>query len=98
MIVFIIYHMCVFMNPQGEVFRLHAFGGMELAGHILLLVSLMVHLAVNIRPLCMALGIADRKYVKDIILILSIILLVTFMIAHYRGKIDAVKAELAAKS
>ncbi len=31
-------------------------------------------------------------------LILAIILLVTFMIAHYRGKIDAVKAEYAAKS
>ena len=30
-------------------------------------------------------------------LILSIILLVTFMIAHYRGKIDAVRAEYAAK-
>ena len=31
-------------------------------------------------------------------LILAIILLVTFLIAHYRGKIDAVKAEYAAKS
>ena len=30
-------------------------------------------------------------------LILSIVLLVTFMIAHYRGKIDAVKAQYAAK-
>ncbi len=31
-------------------------------------------------------------------LILAIILLVTFMIAHYRGKIDALKAQYAAKS
>ena len=30
-------------------------------------------------------------------LILSVVLLVTFMIAHYRGKIDAVRAEYAAK-
>ncbi len=30
-------------------------------------------------------------------LILSIILLITFLIAHYRGKIDAIKAGLAAK-
>ncbi len=30
-------------------------------------------------------------------LILAIVLLVTFLIAHYRGKIDAVKAEYAAK-
>ena len=30
-------------------------------------------------------------------LILSIVLLVTFMIAHYRGKIDALKAQYAAK-
>ncbi len=31
-------------------------------------------------------------------LILSIVLLVTFMIAHYRGKIDALKAQFAAKN
>ena len=31
-------------------------------------------------------------------LILAIILLITFMIAHYRGKIDAVRAEYAAKN
>jgi high-affinity iron transporter len=30
-------------------------------------------------------------------LILSIILLVTFMMAHYRGKLDAQKAEYEAK-
>jgi hypothetical protein len=36
-----------------------------------------------------------RRYLS---MILAIILLVTFMIAHYRGKIDAVKAEYAAKS
>ena len=30
-------------------------------------------------------------------LILSIILLVTFLVAHYRGKIDALRAELSAK-
>ena len=31
-------------------------------------------------------------------LILSIVLLVTFMIAHYRGKIDALKAQYAARN
>ena len=31
-------------------------------------------------------------------LILAIILLVTFLVAHYRGKIDALKAKYAAKS
>ena len=30
-------------------------------------------------------------------LILSIILLVTFMMAHYRGKLDALRAEYEAK-
>ena len=31
-------------------------------------------------------------------LILAIVLLVTFMIAHYRGKMDALRAELTAKA
>ena len=31
-------------------------------------------------------------------LILAIVLLITFMIAHYRGKMDKLKAEYAAKA
>ena len=74
LLVFIIYHMCIFIMPQGEVFRLHLFSGAELAASILLIVSLILHLAVNIKPLAIALGITNRKYVKDIVIILSILL------------------------
>ena len=76
LLIFIIYHMCVFITPGGEIFRLNAFTGVQLAGHILLVLSLILHLAVNIKPLCIALGITSRKYGKDIVIILSVLLLV----------------------
>jgi len=76
LLIFIIYHMCVFITPAGEIFRLNSFGGLQLAGHILLVVSLFLHLSVNIRPLFIALGIGSRKYIRDIIIILSVIMLV----------------------
>ena len=76
LIVLIVYHMLVFMTSSGEIFRLNTFGGLQLAGHILLVIALIVHLAANIRPLCIALGIADRRYVRDVMIILSILLAV----------------------
>lgn len=75
MIILIIYHVMIFTGSSGEAFRLHTFGIIQLAGSILLAAVLIIHLAVNIRPLCIALGIADRKYVKDVIIVLSIIML-----------------------
>ena len=76
LIVLIIYHMFVFITPAGEVFRLTTFGGLQLAGHLLLVVTLLIHLAVNIRPLSIALGITKKKYIQDIAVILSILMLV----------------------
>ena len=76
LIVLIIYHMFIFITPAGEVFRLNTFGGLQLAGHLLLVAALFIHLAVNIKPLCIALGISGRKFVRDIVIILSIVLLV----------------------
>lgn len=73
-ILFIIYHMAVFMGGNEDIFRLRRFDGVSLAAHILLAVSLIIHLAFNVKPLFIALGIADRKYVKDVIIILAIIL------------------------
>lgn len=76
LLIFIIYHMCIFMISEGEVFRLNTFSGIQLAGHIMLVLSLLIHLAVNIKPLCIALGITGRKYVRDIVIVLSIMMLV----------------------
>lgn len=74
LILFICYHIFVFMSTSGEVFRLHVFGGVQLAAHILLTISLIIHLAFNIRPQFIAFGVTNKKYVKDVVIILSIIL------------------------
>ena len=90
LILFIIYHLCVFMGLDDEIFRLRHFDGVSLAAHILLAVSLIIHLMFNIKPLCIALGIANRKYVKDVIIILSIVLAICavgFIIYYLRWNI-----------
>lgn len=74
LILFIICHMIVFMGVNGEVFRLQTFGGLQLAAHILLTVTLIIHLVFNIRPLFIALGIADRRFITDAAIILTILL------------------------
>ena len=90
MILFIIYHMCVFLGISDEVFRLRHFNGISLAASILLIISLIIHLAFNIKPLFIALGIADRKYVKDVVIVLSIVLAFCaagFIIYYFRWNI-----------
>lgn len=74
LILFIIYHMIIFMGSSGDIFRLHTFGGLQLAAHILLVIALIIHLIFNIKPLFVALGIANREYIKDAAIILTIIL------------------------
>ena len=90
MLLLIVWHLLVFASSSGEMFRLHAFGWMQMAGHILLVLVLMLHLTVNIRPLFIALGIADRRYIKDILIVLSIIALVcaaAFVVYYLRWNI-----------
>ena len=67
--------MLIFMGKQGEAFRLTAFGGVQLAASILLVITLIVHLVVNIKPLFIALGVADRRFIKDLMIVLAIVLL-----------------------
>ncbi len=72
----VIYHVIVFSGEQGEVFRLNAFEGIQLAAHIILTIAVAVHVLAGIKPLCMALGIADRRFIKDALIVLSVIMLV----------------------
>ena len=90
LILFIIYHMCVFMSSSGEVFRLNNFGVLQMAAHILLTLALVIHLLMNIKPLFIALGISGRKYLKDVIIILSAVLLLcaaAFVIYYLRWNV-----------
>ena len=60
----------------GEAFRLPWFTGAKLAGQLLMVASLAVHLLTNIRPLTIALGLrGGRKWLGDALFVLSVVLL-----------------------
>ena len=74
-LILVVYHVIVFSGSEGEVFRLNSFHLVQLIAHIVLTAALLIHLLVSIKPLCAALGIADRRFVKDILIVLSILML-----------------------
>ncbi|MBQ9030995.1 MAG: pilus assembly protein PilX [Parasporobacterium sp.] len=77
MLFLIIAHILIFSGESGEAFRLHSFGSLPLILSLLLVLALAIHLITNIRPLFIALGIENRVFLKDIMVILSILLLVS---------------------
>ena len=77
MIILIICHVILFSN-KGDVFRLKDFNEIQLIFSILLVLTLLVHILSNIRPLLISFGIAGfRAYVKDILLVLAVILFIS---------------------
>ena len=78
MIFFIIAHYLVFIGDNSSgVYRLNEFGVTELVMAILLIVSLLIHIITNIRPLMLALGsskghrkIAAAVFTASVILLL----------------------------
>jgi succinate dehydrogenase hydrophobic anchor subunit len=84
-------HLAVFMQTGENVFRLNYFGISELAGQILMLATLAVHLLCNIKPLSIALGLyGESEYIRDILLILSAVLVfcaVAFSIYYLRWNV-----------
>lgn len=90
MILLIVCHVVLFTS-KGEVFRLNNFDEVQLIFSILLVFTLLVHILANIRPLLIAFGFAGlRLYVKDVLLVLAIILLISavaFVIYYLRWNI-----------
>ena len=88
---FIFLHMAVFLGKDGGMVRLSYFGTVELVSHLLLAAALLVHLITNIRPLLIAFGIAGgRNYLKDILFVLSVVLLFTaaaFVVYYLRWNV-----------
>ncbi|MCR4687761.1 MAG: hypothetical protein K5659_09340 [Lachnospiraceae bacterium] len=74
---FMLDHMIAFSTTdEGGVVRLSLFNVLALTMQILMVISLLVHLSVNIKPLCIALGFEDKANLKtDIIVVISVILL-----------------------
>ena len=91
MIILIACHIVLFTS-NGAVFRLNDFDEVQLIFSILLVLTLLVHLFTNIRPLLIAFGISGFKlYIKDILLILAIILLISalaFVVYYLRWNIN----------
>lgn len=77
MVVFVAAHIWLFSGRELEgAFLMPHFNVMALLTQIGMVLSLLVHLTTNIRPLKIALGIEDRKDFKtDVLIVLSVLLL-----------------------
>ena len=89
---FIISHIILFMGEtEGGAFRLSLFDSIRLAGQILLVLSVAVHLITNIKPLMISLGIKNgRELALDILLITAVILAlagVGFVVYYIRWRV-----------
>ncbi len=89
--VFIAFHILIFMGSSDGAFRLKLFESAQLISQLLLVASIAVHVLSNIRPLMISLGIKGfREAFIDLLLILSIILAFTgaaFVIYYLRWNV-----------
>ena len=80
--VLLVFHMTAFGYSNGGAYRLHWFTDFKLATQILLIVTLAVHVLMNVRPMLISFGVRGlKKYVGDILFVLSVLLL--FMAAAF---------------
>lgn len=79
LVLFIAFHVLIFTGHESNgAYRLNYFGKAELATQILMVISLLVHLSTNIKPLKIAFGLEDGRNVKmDVILVLCILLVLS---------------------
>ncbi len=92
LMLFVAAHVLLFMGTsENGAYRLNLFAAGQLATQILMVVSLLVHLACNITPLRIALGLEDRKNLRtDVVLVLSVLLLLAgaaFVIYYIRWSV-----------
>ena len=80
--VLLAFHMTAFGYSNGGAYRLRWFTDFKLATQILLIVTLAVHVLMNVRPMLISFGVRGlKKYVGDILFVLSVLLL--FMAAAF---------------
>ena len=88
---FVIFHIMIFLGTNNGAYRLNLFEGIQLASQLLLVLSAAVHVITNIKPLMIAVGAKSyRVFLTDIILVLSILLVLTgiaFVIYYLRWNI-----------
>jgi hypothetical protein len=75
LMLFVLLHLIVFLQTGSGIFRLHDFGMTQLVGQMLMMISLIIHLLCNIKPIAIALGLHSGKgYGRDVLLILAIVM------------------------
>ena len=92
LLIFIAVHFIIFSGKSDDgVYRLREFDMLALISQILMVISLIVHLITNIKPLRISLGITDKRNLRtDIAIILSVLLFlsaVTFLIYYIRWQV-----------
>lgn len=85
-------HVLIFTGSrESGAYRLNLFAAGQLTTQILMVLSLLMHLACNITPLRIALGLQDRKKLRiDLLLVLSILLLLAgaaFVVYYIRWNV-----------
>ncbi len=88
---FMALHVFIFTgtNSEGQ-YILREFGWLPLLSQLLMVLSLLIHLASNITPLRIALGISDKKNIRtDVLWVISILLIlsaIAFIIYFFRWR------------
>ena len=72
---FVIFHIMIFLGTNNGAYRLNLFEGIQLSSQLLLVLSVAVHVVTNIKPLMISIGAKSYKmFLTDIILVLSVLL------------------------
>ena len=80
--VLLAFHMTAFGTSNGGAYRLRWFTDFKLATQLLLIVTLTLHVLMNVRPMLISFGVRGlKKYAGDILFVLSVLLL--FMAAAF---------------
>lgn len=88
---FVIFHIMIFLGTNNGAYRLNLFEGIQLASQLLMVLSVAIHVITNIKPLMISLGTKSYKvFFTDIILVLSVLLVfmgVGFVIYYLRWNV-----------
>ncbi len=83
---FLIFHLTAFSDRSAPVYRLVPFTAARLATQLLLILTIAVHVLINVRPAFITMGVrGHRRWAADILFVLSVILLfaVLAMLIYY---------------
>ena len=73
--IFIVFHVLIFLGSNNGAYRLNLFEGVQLISQILLVMSAAVHVVTNIKPLMIALGVKSyRAFLTDVLFVVSVLL------------------------